>query len=110
MPKRIKPSPAMVVALLALFVALGGGAYAATNLPRNSVGTRQLRNQAVTIHKLAFNSVGTRRIQNNAVDLFEGQESLAAREGLRPRPVAGGPAARPGRPRRSGRPGWSQRN
>lgn len=67
MPKRIMPSPAMVVALLALFVALGGGAYAATNLPRNSVGTRQLRNQAVTIHKLAFNSVGTRRIQNNAV-------------------------------------------
>lgn len=65
--KRFMPSPAMAVALLALFVALGGGAYAATNLPANSVGTRQLRNQAVTIHKLAFNSVGTRRIQKNAV-------------------------------------------
>lgn len=67
MLNRIKPSHALAVALLALFVALGGGAYAATNLPANSVGSAQLRNQAVTVHKLAFNSVGTRRIMNNAV-------------------------------------------
>lgn len=44
---------ANVVASLALFVALGGGAYAATQLKKNSVGTRQLKNGAVTEAKLA---------------------------------------------------------
>lgn len=34
------PSPAMVVACIALAIALSGAAYAAT-LPRNSVGTPQ---------------------------------------------------------------------
>lgn len=43
------------VALLALFVALGGTAAAADNalLPKNSVGTAQLRNGAVTKTKVA---------------------------------------------------------
>jgi len=41
------------IALLALFVALGGTSYAAVKLPSNSVGTRQLRNAAVTRAKLA---------------------------------------------------------
>ena len=44
---------ANVVSVLALFIALGGGAYAATQLPRNSVGTKQLRNGAVTLKKIA---------------------------------------------------------
>jgi hypothetical protein len=39
--KFAKPSPAMVVALIALFAALGGNAVAFT-LGRNSVGTREL--------------------------------------------------------------------
>ncbi len=44
---------ANVVASLALFVALGGGAYAATQLPKNSVGTKQLQKLAVTPAKLS---------------------------------------------------------
>jgi hypothetical protein len=47
-----RPSPAMVVACLALLVALGGTGYAAVNLPRNSVGTAQLRTGAVTSGKV----------------------------------------------------------
>lgn len=43
----------MVVALVALFVALGGGAYAALKLPANSVGAAQLKNSAVTPTKLS---------------------------------------------------------
>lgn len=43
---------------IAIFVALGGSAYAATALPAGSVGTRQLRNGAVTNKKLAKGSVG----------------------------------------------------
>jgi hypothetical protein len=41
-----------IVAYLALFVALGGTSYAALSLPANSVGTKQLRNGAVTPAKL----------------------------------------------------------
>jgi len=58
---RRRPSPAMVVALVALFLAAGGVGYAAT-LPRNSVGTAQIRNGAVTNHKLDNNAVGFRKI------------------------------------------------
>jgi hypothetical protein len=43
----------MVVALVALFVALGGGAYAALKLPANSVGASQLKKSAVTPTKLS---------------------------------------------------------
>lgn len=47
------PSPATVLALIALFVALGGTSYAAINaLPKNSVGTKQLKNGAVTKAKI----------------------------------------------------------
>jgi hypothetical protein len=44
---------ANVVASLALFLALGGAAFAATQLPRNSVGTGQLKAEAVTAGKIA---------------------------------------------------------
>src|SRR5882757_6141250 len=46
-----------VVALLALFVALGGSAYAATQLPKNSVGPKQLKKNAVTTAKIAKGAV-----------------------------------------------------
>jgi Collagen triple helix repeat (20 copies) len=52
---------ANVVATLALFVALGGGAYASTQLKKNSVGTRQLKNGAVTAAKLAAAAQATLR-------------------------------------------------
>src|SRR5579884_4108473 len=46
-----------LVAYLALFVALGGTGYAAANLPANSVGSRQLKNGAVTAKKLDPKSI-----------------------------------------------------
>ncbi|MEA2436500.1 MAG: hypothetical protein QOF65_1056 [Thermoleophilaceae bacterium] len=42
----------MVVALVALFVAMGGLGYAATNLPKNSVGSKQIKANAVTSAKV----------------------------------------------------------
>ena len=50
MPASVRPrlTYANVMATIAVFLALGGGAYAAIRLPANSVGTRQIRNGAVT--------------------------------------------------------------
>jgi hypothetical protein len=54
---RHRPSPAMVVACIALTVALGGTSYAAITLPRNSVGTKQLRTNAVNSAKVRNNAL-----------------------------------------------------
>ncbi|HTR74440.1 MAG TPA: hypothetical protein VMH33_04175 [Solirubrobacterales bacterium] len=53
--KRLRPKLtfANAVSVLALFVALGGGAYAATQLPKNSVGSKQIKKAAVTPAKLS---------------------------------------------------------
>jgi hypothetical protein len=57
MPLR-RPSPAMVVACLALFVSLTGTGVAVTNaLPHNSVGTAQLKNGAVVSSKVKDGSL-----------------------------------------------------
>jgi len=50
---------ANVVSALALFIALGGASYAALRLPKNSVGTRQIKNNAVTGPKIKAGSVGS---------------------------------------------------
>ncbi len=49
---RRRASYANVVATLALFIALGGVSDAAVALPAGSVGTRQLKNHAVTLAKI----------------------------------------------------------
>ena len=43
-----RPSPAFALASAALFVSLGGGAYAAASLPAHSVGARQLKANSLT--------------------------------------------------------------
>ena len=52
-----RPSPAMAVALLALFVAIGGVGYAAVKLPKNSVGAAQLKRNAVSSAKVKNRSL-----------------------------------------------------
>jgi len=47
-----RPSPALLVSIVALIVALGGTSYAAITLPKNSVGTTQLKSNAVTSGKV----------------------------------------------------------
>jgi hypothetical protein len=60
-------SPALVIACISLFVSLSGFGYAAVKLPRNSVGTPQLRNAAVTAAKLRNGAVTAAKLRNNAV-------------------------------------------
>lgn len=62
-----RPSASMVVSVVALFFALGGAGYAATQLPTNSVGNRQLRNNAVTWQKIARGTIGSARINQGLV-------------------------------------------
>ena len=66
MPRRL-PSPALVVASLALAVALGGTTYAATALPKNSVGAKQLKSGSVSTVKLAKGSVTSRQIKDHTI-------------------------------------------
>ena len=55
--RRVRPSPAAVIATIALVAALAGTGYAATSLPANSVGNRQLQNNAVTSSKVKDRSL-----------------------------------------------------
>jgi len=58
-----RPSPAMVVACLALLVALSGtGIAAATQVARNSIGTPQLKDSAVTNAKIRNNAVNSSKV------------------------------------------------
>jgi len=43
----------LIVAVIALVLAVGGTSYAVSALPKNSVGTKQLKSHAVTTPKLA---------------------------------------------------------
>jgi hypothetical protein len=57
----------MLVAIVALVMSLGGVGYAATILPANSVGTAQIRNNAVNFKKILPHSVGVVRLATNGV-------------------------------------------
>jgi hypothetical protein len=52
-----RPSPALIVAIVALVMAMAGTTYAATQLAKNSVGTKQLKKDAVTGAKVKNGSL-----------------------------------------------------
>ncbi len=62
-----RPSPAMVVAVLALCLAVGGTAFAAVKLGKNAVKTKNIKNNAVTERKIAGGAVTESKIAGNAV-------------------------------------------
>src|SRR5687768_6581863 len=62
------PSPAMIVACIALMVALGGTSYAAIRLPANSVGTVQLKKAAVTGAKVKKNTITGTQIREASLE------------------------------------------
>jgi hypothetical protein len=64
--RRFRPSPAMVVAMIALFISLGGGAYALT-LPTGSVGPAQLRRSAVLNSRIFPGAVSNSKMGKGAV-------------------------------------------
>jgi hypothetical protein len=58
---------ANVVATIALFGVLGGGAYAAFRVPPNSVGSRQLKAKAVTGGKIANATISGGKIEPETI-------------------------------------------
>ena len=76
---------------IGVFIALGGTSYAVTQLPRNSVGDRQLKPNAVTGAKIRDLSVGPADLAPNAI--------IAGARGAR------GPAGPPGAAGAPGPPG-----
>jgi hypothetical protein len=62
-----RPSPALVISVLALFIALGGSAYAANQLAKNSVGTKQLKKNAVTTPKIKNNAITGAKINEGTL-------------------------------------------
>jgi hypothetical protein len=99
-----RPSPAMLVALLALFVALGGSSYAALQLPNNSVGSKKLKNNAVTSKKIKNGAVNSDKVKNGSLlskDFKSGQVPAGPPGPQGPQGVPGaagaaGPAGAPG--------------
>jgi len=83
------PSPALVVASVALVVALGGTGYAALKLPRNSVGASQIKTDAVTSVKIRNGSLRMADFQRG--DAPEGAPGAAGAPGAPGAPGARGP-------------------
>ncbi|UTI66134.1 hypothetical protein NBH00_08000 [Paraconexibacter antarcticus] len=80
---------ANVTASIALFVALGGSSYAALSLPRNSVGTNQIRTGAVGSSEIRNHSVALRDMSSGAQRALRGAIGPAGPAG-----PTGPPAAR----------------
>ena len=57
-----RPSPAMVVAIAALVLAMVGTGYAAFKLPKKSVGTAQLKGSAVTNAKIKNKTITGKKL------------------------------------------------
>ena len=84
---------ANVTASLALFLALGGTSYALT-LPRNSVGSKQIRTKAVGTSELRTGAVRSRDVRDRTLQLND--LSLGARSALRGTSGPQGPPGPPG--------------
>ncbi len=84
MPERMRPQItfANVVSCLALFVALGSGAYAATHLPKNSVSAKQLKKNAVSTAKIKNEAVTAAKVK---VGTLTGTQINASTLGTVPR-------------------------
>ena len=83
---------ANVVATLALFIALGGSSYAALKLPKNSVGSKQIRTGAVGSTQVKDRSLQLKDISRPARASLTGQQGQTGPQGPPGQP--GTPATR----------------
>jgi hypothetical protein len=69
---RARLTYANVIATLALFVALGGSSYAAIKLPKNSVGSGQIKTNPVGSSEVKQGSLGTGDFKSSQLAALEG--------------------------------------
>jgi hypothetical protein len=65
--RNLRPTPALVVAFVALFAAMGGFGYAAVKMKPNSVKAKNIKAGAVTTEKIADGAVITPKLAPDAV-------------------------------------------
>jgi hypothetical protein len=68
----------MAVSIVALFVALGGTGYAALSLPKNSVGTQQIRNRSISTAKLKNRAVTKAKLNLSGVTVPAARRATTA--------------------------------
>jgi hypothetical protein len=92
---------ANVMATVAVFLALGGVGYAATALPRNSVGPKQLRANAVTSGKVSNRTLKRIDFATKELAALTGKQGAAGAQGATgpqgPKGDAGPPGPTAGR-------------
>jgi hypothetical protein len=76
--RRLRPSPSIAVAFVALLVALGGSSYAALKLPARSVGSKQIKPQAVARVHIKANAVNSAAVANDSLSGSDILESSLA--------------------------------
>lgn len=91
-------TPSLIVSIIALFVALGGVSYAAVTIPKNSVGSAQLKDNSVGTKELEglfggheeteARLCGDQAAEEECSYLQEGPQRFAACQGLQVRPTA----------------------
>lgn len=69
--------------MVALFVALGGSSYAALTLPKNGVGSKQIKNNAVTSKKVKPGSLLTSDFKASQRASLRGHRDSKVRKGFR---------------------------
>lgn len=62
-----RPSPALVVAVVALVMATVGTGYAAFKVPKKSVGAKQLKKNAVTTAKIKKNAINGSKVKDQSL-------------------------------------------
>ena len=82
------------MATIAVFITLGGTSYAVSQLPRNSVGSKQIRTNAVGSSELRKSSVRSRAVKDRSVALRD--LTISARRSLRGQAGPVGPQGPPG--------------
>lgn len=76
-----RPSPALVISLIALFVAIGGTGYAAFKLGKNTVGAAQIRTGAVRSPEVKNKSLKTVDFSSAAISALSGKTGPAGPAG-----------------------------
>src|SRR3954452_17249620 len=76
-----RPSPSLVISIIALFVAMGGTGYAASQLGKNTVGARQIKTGAVGSSEVKNKALKTADFSPATISALRGKTGAAGATG-----------------------------